>query len=43
MGALKIGRIVLGAGSTNTYFVYREGQEECIVIDPADYGRDIDL
>ncbi|MBP3205609.1 MAG: MBL fold metallo-hydrolase [Lachnospiraceae bacterium] len=41
MGALKIGRIVLGAGSTNTYFVYREGQEECIVIDPADYGRQL--
>ncbi|MBR1853241.1 MAG: MBL fold metallo-hydrolase [Lachnospiraceae bacterium] len=41
MGDLKIGRIVLGAGSTNTYFVYREGSEECIVIDPADYGRQL--
>lgn len=41
MGELKIGRIVLGAVSTNTYFVYREGSEECIVIDPADYGRQL--
>lgn len=39
MEDLKIGRIVLGVCSTNTYFVYREGAEECIVIDPADYGR----
>ncbi len=39
MGDLKIGRMVLGVCSTNTYFVYREGAEECIVIDPADYGR----
>lgn len=39
MDDLKIGRIVLGVCSTNTYFVYREGAEECIVIDPADYGR----
>lgn len=41
MGDLKIGRMVLGVCGTNTYFVYREGTEECIVIDPADYGRQI--
>lgn len=41
MGELKIGRIVLGTVSTNTYFVYREGSDECIVIDPADYGRQL--
>lgn len=41
MGELKIGRMVLGVCGTNTYFVYREGTEECIVIDPADYGRQI--
>lgn len=41
MSDLKIGRIVLGSVSTNTYFVYRDGAEECIVIDPADYGRQL--
>ena len=41
MSNLKIGRMVLGMCSTNTYFVYRDGGEECIVIDPADYGRQI--
>lgn len=41
MSELKIGRMVLGVCGTNTYFVYREGTEECIVIDPADYGRQI--
>ena len=41
MSDLKIGRIVLGAGGTNTYFVYREGCGECMVIDPADYGRQL--
>lgn len=41
MGDLKIGRTVLGVCQTNTYFLYREGQEECIVVDPADCGRQI--
>ena len=41
MSELKIGRMVLGTVGTNTYFVYREGAQECIVIDPADYGRQI--
>ncbi len=39
MGNLKIGRMVVGALSTNTYFVYREGGDVCVVIDPADTGR----
>lgn len=41
MGELKIGRMVLGTCSTNTYFVYREGSGEAIVVDPADYGQQI--
>lgn len=41
MSDLKIGRMVLGVCSTNTYFLYREGAEECIVVDPADVGRQI--
>jgi len=41
MSELKIGRIVLGTVGTNTYFVYREGSDECVVIDPADYGRQL--
>ena len=39
MSDLKIGRLVVGALHTNTYFVYREDGNECIVIDPADTGR----
>lgn len=41
MSELKIGRMVLGICGTNTYFLYRQGREECIVVDPADYGRQI--
>lgn len=41
MSELKIGKMVLGVCGTNTYFVYRDGSDECIVIDPADYGRQI--
>ena len=41
MGEIKIGRMVLGNVSTNTYFVYREGNGQAIVIDPADYGERI--
>lgn len=41
MGELKIDRIVLGMCSTNTYYIYREGSGECIVVDPADNGREI--
>ncbi len=38
MSEIKIGRMVLGVCSTNTYFVYREGCPEAVVIDPADHG-----
>lgn len=38
MSDLKIGRIVLSVCATNCYFIYHEGQSECIVIDPADRG-----
>lgn len=38
MSDLKIGRIVLSVASTNCYFVYHEGQNKVIVIDPADQG-----
>lgn len=38
MGDIKIGRITLGFCSTNTYFLYREGSEDLIVVDPADQG-----
>ena len=41
MGEIKIGRMVLGTCSTNTYFVYREGSQDAVVIDPADYGDHI--
>ncbi len=41
MAQLKIGRMVLGTCSTNTYFIYREGSGEAIVVDPADYGSQI--
>ena len=39
MGDIKIGRMVLGPVSTNTYFLYREGGSEAVVVDPADYGK----
>ncbi|MBE5883722.1 MAG: MBL fold metallo-hydrolase [Lachnospiraceae bacterium] len=38
MGDIKIGRMVLGMCQTNCYFVYRTGNPEAIVIDPADNG-----
>ena len=38
MTDIKIGRIVLSICTTNCYFVYHEGQSDCIVIDPADRG-----
>ncbi len=39
MSDLKIGRMVLSACATNCYFVYHEGQSDCIVFDPADRGE----
>lgn len=36
--SLKIGKIVMGVCQTNCYFVYREGEKEAVVFDPADQG-----
>lgn len=36
---LKIGRIVLGMCQTNCYFLFREGEGNAILIDPADQGK----
>ena len=41
MSEIKIGRMVMGVCSTNCYFLYRDGEKECIVVDPADQGRSI--
>lgn len=41
MGEIKIGRIVIGSCATNVYFVYREGENKAIVVDPADQGTSI--
>ena len=38
MSDMKIGRMVMGPVSTNCYFVYHEGENECIFFDPADRG-----
>lgn len=39
MAELKIGRMVLGVCQTNCYFLYREGSNRVIFIDPADSGK----
>ncbi len=41
MAEIKIGRMVLGVCQTNCYFLYRDGGQECIVVDPADAGGSI--
>ncbi len=41
MSEIKIGKMVLGVCQTNCYFLYRDGEQECIVIDPADQGASI--
>ncbi|MCR4598752.1 MAG: MBL fold metallo-hydrolase [Acetatifactor sp.] len=41
MGEIKIGRMVLGSCATNTYFIYRDGENRAIVVDPADQGTQI--
>ena len=38
MGEIKIGRMVLSVCQTNCYFLYRDGEHEAIVVDPADKG-----
>ena len=41
MSEIKIGRMVMGVCQTNCYFMYREGEKECVVVDPADKGTAI--
>ena len=41
MGEIKIGRMVLSVCQTNCYFLYRDGEHEAIVVDPADQGQHI--
>lgn len=41
MSEIKIGRMVLGVCQTNCYFLYREGSDEVIFVDPADQGEKI--
>lgn len=41
MAEIKIGRMVLGVCQTNCYFLYRDGEQGCIVVDPADQGVSI--
>ena len=41
MGEIKIGRMVLSVCQTNCYFLYRDGEHEAIVVDPADKGENI--
>jgi len=41
MAEIKIGRMVLGVCQTNAYFLYHEGHDEVIFIDPPDKGADI--
>jgi len=38
---MKIGRIVSGVCQTNCYFLYEEGKNEVIFVDPADHGEGI--
>lgn len=39
MANIKIGRLMLGICQTNCYFLYKEGSNEVIFIDPADKGE----
>ena len=41
MGEIKIGRMVMGGYQTNCYFLYRDGSQEVIVVDPGDRGANI--
>ena len=41
MGNVKIGRIVLGAISTNCYFLFNDEINEAVIFDPADEGAKI--
>lgn len=41
MAEIKIGRMVLSMCQTNCYFLYRDGEKNAIVVDPADKGNNI--
>lgn len=41
MGEIKIGRMMMGVCQTNCYFLYRDGEQDAIVVDPADKGANI--
>lgn len=41
MGEIKIGRMVLSVCQTNCYFLYKTGEPDAIVVDPADNGAKI--
>ena len=41
MADIKIGRMVLSMCQTNCYFLYRDGEKDAIVVDPADQGVSI--
>lgn len=41
MSEIKIGKMILSVCQTNCYFLYREGAQECIVVDPGDQGAGI--
>ncbi len=41
MAEIKIGRMVLGMYSTNCYFLYRQGEQDAIVVDAPDHGRQV--
>lgn len=41
MEKIKIGCYVVGMVQTNFYYLHREGGKEALVVDPADYGREI--
>ncbi len=41
MKKIRIGCYVVGMVQTNFYFLHLEGEKETIVVDPADYGKEI--
>ncbi len=41
MAEIKIGRMVMGSGQVNCYFLYREGSGDTVVVDPGDQGANI--
>ena len=38
MGNLKVGRLMIGICQTNCYLVYKEGEKDAVLFDPADKG-----